>query len=207
MPDTTSTAATTTATDPNANSGAAVGVLAPPPADATPEQLVAHWKTEAEKVAGRHSEATNKIREQGEELAKLKPKEPVTTTPPAATSQETPTFVTKQEFEADRLSRQLPPSFQPHVKEIQEYLEKGIDADVALAQVAKKHNIAIGTTTEFNQLGSLPSSGSPGGNRDSSADTRTPDQIESDRKQGITPEMRAKHSPTLQAMWKAKGRG
>lgn len=202
MADNNSTAVTTTATDPNATSGKDTGVLAPPPANATPEQLAQHWETEAKKVSDRHSEATNKIREQGEELARLKPKETTTTTPPAATTtQETPDFVPRREYETDRLQGRLPPSFQPHAKEIQEYLDKGIDADVAMAQVAKKHNIATGPSDEFNRLGNLPSFGSPGGNRDSSADTRTPEQIETDRKQGITPELRAKHASTLQAMW------
>ncbi len=187
----------------------APGAIAEPPKDATPEQLTKHWESEAKRLSGRHIEATTKIEEQGKELGNLRPlaKKSDAQTPPAPATAPAPTdALTRAEYQKDKLKSSLPPNLQPHADEVQGYLDKGIEPELAISQVAKKHNVALGPSQDWSRLGQLPGSGPSGGNRDGGSEQSAGD-VERDKREGITPEMRTKHAGTLQQMWKNKGRG
>lgn len=176
------------------------------------------FKDDAEKAAhyeARHKEATTalqqreqQIRERESEIETLKKG-----TAPVKKEGEQPTLpanvLTKDDLAAydrdktleSQLARQ--PNLKPHKAEIDKLIKSGeVSFEEASDIVARRHNIAR-ATTDSREL--IPSFGA-GGNRDGSgSDNRTPEEIESDRKQGITPEIRQKHAPALAKIWgKAK---
>lgn len=211
MPDTTSTPPEGTA--PGATS---VGVLAPAPEKATPEELAAHWEAQAkahskaaQELAGRHGEATDTIRKlhQGEVMpsflekyAKPDGSKPGDNAPAPATDPNRPvTFADLQERDlADRLDGE--PNLKAHKTELKDLLSKGIEYDEAAALVRSRHGIVQpqAGNRPMHNMPTPPASGSRGSE---SGDSRSAEQKALDARQGVTDEMHQKHAAKVAAAW------
>ena len=195
-----------TGTDPKATSD---GVLAPPPDNASPEELAAHWEAQAKAVAGRHGEATDTIRKlhQGEVMPSFLEKfakpdgsqKGNDATQKADDPNRPVTFADLQERDlAGRLERE--PNLEAHKTELKGLLSKGIEYDEAASLVRSRHGI-VQPQAGNRPMHNMPTPPPAGSRGSDSGDSRSAEQKALDTRQGVSDEMHQKHAAKVAAAW------